>query len=121
MFFINEDYYLLVIFFLFALFLSVILFALSYFVAYQAGYTEKLSTYECGFDPFDDARGTFDVRFYLVAILFLLFDLEVIFLYPWFLVFSFLSFYSFWVVFTFLVILTFGFFYEWRKGALEWE
>lgn len=110
MFIINEDYFLLVIFFFFSLFLSVLIFGLSYLVAFQCGYIEKLSTYECGFDPFDDARATFDVRFYLVAILFLLFDLEVIFLYPWFLVFSFLSFYGFWVVFSFLVLLTFGFF-----------
>ena len=80
-----------------------------------------MSAYECGFDPFDDARSTFDVRFYLVAILFIIFDLEVSFLFPWCVVISNLPLFAFWSMFVFLFILTIGFVYEWKKGALEWE
>ncbi len=81
----------------------------------------KNSPYECGFEAFEDARMKFDVRFYLVAILFILFDLEIAFLFPWALVFEELGLYGFTVMFVFLAILVAGFIYEWRKGALEWE
>jgi len=82
---------------------------------------EKLSAYECGFNAFDDARMKFDVRFYLVAILFIIFDLEVAFLFPWiFPVFE-GNLFAFWSMMAFLGILTVGFLYEWRKGALDWE
>ena len=82
---------------------------------------EKLSAYECGFNAFDDARMKFDVRFYLVSILFIIFDLEVAFLFPWAVVFGDLGWYGFWSVIVFLAVLTIGFAYEWRKGALEWD
>ena len=82
---------------------------------------EKVSTYECGFNAFDDARMKFDVRFYLVAILFIIFDLEVAFLFPWAVAFGELGWYGFWSMMVFLGVLTVGFVYEWRKGALEWD
>ena len=81
----------------------------------------KLSAYECGFNAFDDARMKFDVRFYLVAILFIIFDLEVAFLFPWAIVFGELGAYGFWSMMVFLAVLTIGFIYEWKKGALEWD
>ena len=82
---------------------------------------EKLSAYECGFNAFDDARMKFDVRFYLVAILFIIFDLEVSFLFPWAVAFGKLGAYGFWSMMAFLAVLTIGFIYEWKKGALEWD
>ncbi|MCZ4273007.1 NADH-quinone oxidoreductase subunit A [Maritalea porphyrae] len=82
---------------------------------------EKVSAYECGFDPFDDARMKFDVRFYLVAILFIIFDLEVAFLFPWAVAFKGVGWFGFWAMMIFLGVLTIGFVYEWRKGALEWD
>ena len=81
----------------------------------------KLSAYECGFDAFDDARRKFDVRFYLVAILFIIFDLEVAFLFPWAVSLGNIGLLGFWSMIVFLGVLTVGFVYEWRKGALEWE
>ena len=82
---------------------------------------EKLSPYECGFEPFEDARRRFDVRFYLVAILFIIFDLEVAFLFPWAISLRDTGVFGFWSMAVFLAVLTVGFAYEWRKGALEWE
>ena len=82
---------------------------------------EKLSAYECGFPAFDDARMKFDVRFYLVAILFIIFDLEVSFLFPWAVAFGDLGLFGFWSMMVFLAVLTIGFIYEWKKGALEWD
>ncbi len=82
---------------------------------------EKLSAYECGFNAFDDARMKFDVRFYLVAILFIIFDLEVAFLFPWAISLGEIGMFGFWSMVVFLGILTIGFIYEWKKGALEWE
>lgn len=82
---------------------------------------EKLSAYECGFNAFDDARMKFDVRFYLVSILFIIFDLEIAFLFPWAVAFGDLSDAAFWSMMVFLAVLTVGFAYEWKKGALEWE
>jgi len=93
----------------------------SYIVARQHPDSEKLSAYECGFDPFDDARGRFDVRFYLVAILFIIFDLEVAFLFPWAVALGDIGLFGFWSMVVFLGVLTVGFIYEWKKGALEWE
>jgi NADH-quinone oxidoreductase subunit A len=83
--------------------------------------SEKLSAYECGFDAFDDARRKFDVRFYLVAILFIIFDLEVAFLFPWAITLGEIGVFGFWSMVLFLFVLTVGFVYEWKKGALEWE
>jgi len=93
----------------------------SVIVAQQHPDVEKNSTYECGFDPFDDSRHKFDVRFYLVAILFIIFDLEVAFLFPWAISLGKIGVFGFWSMMIFLGILTIGFIYEWRKGALEWE
>ena len=90
-------------------------------IARQNPDPEKLSPYECGFEPFEDARGRFDVRFYLVAILFIIFDLEVAFLFPWAVAFGDVGMFGFWSMVIFLGVLTIGFIYEWRKGALEWE
>ena len=90
-------------------------------IAEQKPDPEKLSPYECGFEPFEDARGRFDVRFYLVAILFIIFDLEVAFLFPWAVAFGDVGMFGFWSMIIFLGVLTIGFIYEWRKGALEWE
>lgn len=95
--------------------------AASWIAARQRPDSEKVSPYECGFDAFDDARGRFDVRFYLVAILFIVFDLEVAFLFPWAVSLSEIGAFGFWSMVVFLGVLTVGFVYEWRKGALEWE
>ncbi len=89
--------------------------------ARQKPYAEKLSAYECGFEAFDDARRRFDVRFYLVAILFIIFDLEVAFLFPWAVSLSQIGLFGFLSMVGFLAVLTVGFVYEWCKGALEWE
>lgn len=109
------------IYFTFATALSGVLAAVSYLFATQRGDAEKISAYECGFDPFDDARGRFDVHFYLVAILFIIFDLEVTFLFPWTVVLGELGGWGFTSMMVFLGVLTVGFVYEWRKGALEWS
>jgi NADH-quinone oxidoreductase subunit A len=93
----------------------------SLIVARQKPYAEKLSAYECGFEAFDDARRRFDVRFYLVAILFIIFDLEVAFLFPWAVSLREIGAFGFWSMMAFLGVLTVGFIYEWNKGALEWE
>ena len=93
----------------------------SQLIALQKPDPEKNSAYECGFEPFDDARGKFDVRFYLVAILFIIFDLEVAFLFPWAVSLGGIGLFGFWSMVAFLGILTIGFIYEWKKGALEWE
>jgi NADH-quinone oxidoreductase subunit A len=93
----------------------------SYIIARQNPDSEKLSPFECGFAPFDDARGRFDVRFYLVAILFIIFDLEVAFLFPWAVALGDIGAFGFWSMMVFLGVLTVGFIYEWKKGALEWE
>jgi len=90
-------------------------------IAYKNPDPEKLSAYECGFNAFDDARMKFDVRFYLVSILFIIFDLEVAFLFPWAVSFGDIGWMGFWSMMAFLGVLTIGFVYEWKKGALEWE
>ena len=95
--------------------------AASYILAQQRPDSEKVSAYECGFEAFDDARSQFDVRFYLVAILFIIFDLEVAFLFPWAISLGHIGMFGFWSMMVFLSILTVGFAYEWKKGALEWE
>src|SRR5262249_43877049 len=97
------------------------LFVFAFLLAIKQTAPEKLSGYECGFNAFDDARMKFDVRFYLVAILFIIFDLEVSFLFPWAATFGHLGVYGFWSMMVFLAVLTVGFIYEWKKGALEWD
>ncbi len=93
----------------------------AWIVAPRSPDREKVSAYECGFNAFDDARMKFDVRFYLVSILFIIFDLEVAFLFPWALALDEIGVFGFWSMMTFLGVLTVGFIYEWKKGALEWE
>ena len=90
-------------------------------VAFKKPDPDKVSAYECGFEAFDDARMKFDVRFYLVSILFIIFDLEVAFLFPWAVAFHTVGWFGFWSVMIFLGVLTVGFIYEWKKGALEWD
>ncbi len=101
--------------------LALLIVAAAFILARQRPDSEKLSAYECGFDAFDDARGMFDVRFYLVAILFIIFDLEVAFLFPWAVALGEIGLIGFWSMIVFLGVLTIGFIYEWKKGALEWE
>ena len=111
----------LIIFIGVAAVIGLALLVVAFLVAYKRPDPEKLSAYECGFNAFDDARMKFDVRFYLVAILFIIFDLEVSFLFPWAAVFGQLGVYGFWSMMVFLAVLTVGFIYEWKKGALEWD
>jgi len=115
------QYMPLVIFIGVALVIGIGLLVVPFIVAYRNPDPEKLSPYECGFAPFDDARMKFDVRFYLVSILFIIFDLEVAFLFPWAVAFNDIGWFGFWSVMVFLGVLTIGFVYEWRKGALEWD
>jgi NADH-quinone oxidoreductase subunit A len=115
------DYLPLAIFIAVAVGMAGGLLIVPFVIAYKAPDPEKLSAYECGFNAFDDARMKFDVRFYLVAILFIIFDLEVSFLFPWAIAFGDLGLYGYWSVMVFLGVLTVGFIYEWRKGALEWD
>ena len=116
-----SDYLPLVIFILVALVIGLALLITPFIVAFKQPDPEKLSAYECGFNAFDDARMKFDVRFYLVAILFIIFDLEVAFLFPWAVAFREVGVLGFWSMMLFLGVLTVGFLYEWKKGALEWE
>jgi NADH-quinone oxidoreductase subunit A len=115
------DYLPLVVFIGVAIVIVLAIMVVPFLVAYKQPDSEKLSPYECGFNPFDDARMKFDVRFYLVAILFIIFDLEVSFLFPWAVAFGDLGLYGFWSMMVFLAVLTIGFIYEWKKGALEWD
>jgi NADH-quinone oxidoreductase subunit A len=116
-----ENYLPIIIFLGIAIGLSVAFVAISYLVAKQKPDSEKVSAYECGFEAFDDARSKFDVRFYLVSILFIIFDLEIAFLFPWSISLGSIGLYGFWSMVVFLGVLTIGFIYEWRKGALDWE
>lgn len=117
----SQEYGLILTFIVFSLILSAIILILSYALASQGADAEKVSGYECGFTPFDQARNKFDVRFYLVAILFIIFDLEVSFLFPWAISLSQITIFGFWTMMVFLIILTIGFVYEWKKGGLEWQ
>ncbi|MEZ0262780.1 MAG: NADH-quinone oxidoreductase subunit A [Alphaproteobacteria bacterium] len=116
-----ENYLPIIIFLGIAIGLSIAFVAISYLVAKQKPDSEKVSAYECGFEAFDDARSKFDVRFYLVSILFIIFDLEIAFLFPWSISLGSIGLYGFWSMVVFLGVLTIGFIYEWRKGALDWE
>ena len=115
------NYLPIVVFLAIAGVIAVAMVAGSLLLARQKPYPEKSSAYECGFEPFDDARRRFDVRFYLVAILFIIFDLEVAFLFPWAITLGDTGVFAFWSMMVFLGVLTVGFIYEWKKGALEWE
>jgi NADH-quinone oxidoreductase subunit A len=118
---ILSEYLPLVVFMAIAAFISGALLIAPFLVAYQSPDPEKLSAYECGFNAFDDARMKFDIRFYLVSLLFIIFDLEVAFLFPWAVAFRQIGVAGFWSMIVFLGVLTVGFVYEWKKGALEWE
>jgi NADH-quinone oxidoreductase subunit A len=115
------DYLPIVIFMAVAGGITLALMVAPFLIAYQKPDAEKLSAYECGFNAFDDARMKFDVRFYLVSILFIIFDLEVAFLFPWAVSLGKIGVFGFWSMMVFLGLLTIGFIYEWRKGALEWD
>ena len=115
------EYLAILIFLGVAIGISAAAVGMSYFIAQQRPDAAKESAYECGFDALGDARGKFDVRFYLVAILFIIFDLEGAFLFPWAVSLSAVGAFGFWSMMVFLAVLTVGFIYEWRKGALEWE
>ena len=115
------QYFPILIFLGIAIGLATVIVLASLIIARQKPDTAKLSAYECGFEAFEDARIKFDVRFYLVAILFIIFDLEVAFLFPWAVSLGEIGVFGFWSMVVFLGILTVGFVYEWKKGALEWE
>ena len=115
------DYLSIIIFLFLALLISVGFIIINFISSPKNPDPEKLSAYECGFDAFDDSRMEFDVRFYLVAILFIIFDLEIAFLFPWAITLGTIGIFGFWSMMLFLAILTIGFIYEWKKGALEWE
>ncbi len=115
------DYLPLVVFIALAALIGGGLLIVPFIIAYKNPDAEKVSAYECGFNPFDDARMKFDVRFYLVSLLFIIFDLEVAFLFPWAVAFHDIGVFGFWSMILFLAVLTIGFVYEWNKGALEWD
>ena len=115
------NYLPIVIFMGIATIIALLLMVTPILLAYNNPDPEKLSAYECGFNAFDDARMKFDVRFYLVSILFIIFDLEVAFLFPWAISLGKIGLFGFWSMMVFLGVLTVGFVYEWRKGALEWD
>ena len=116
-----EDYLSIIIFVFVALLLSVGFIVLNYLFSPKKPDPEKLSAYECGFEAFSDSRMEFDIRFYLVAILFIIFDLEIAFLFPWAISLGKIGLFGFISMMIFLLILTVGFIYEWKKGALDWE
>jgi len=115
------DLTIIYVFFIVSVVLSIILVFASLLVVNQYGDSEKVSAYECGFDPFGDARNPFNIHFYLVGILFIIFDLEITFLFPWAFSLKFLGFFGYWSMIFFLLILTLGFIYEWIRGALNWS
>tara|TARA_Y100001970_G_C13773208_1_gene621558 strand:- start:193 stop:561 length:369 start_codon:yes stop_codon:yes gene_type:complete len=116
-----KDYFPIALFLIIALILSIGFIVLNFLFSPKKPDPEKLSAYECGFEPFNDSRMEFDVRFYLVAILFIIFDLEIAFLFPWAISLGQIGFLGFISMMIFLGILTVGFIYEWKKGALDWE
>ena len=115
------DYFAIILFLFIALALSVGFIVANFLASPNNPDPEKLSAYECGFEAFDDSRMEFDVRFYLVAILFIIFDLEIAFLFPWAISLSNIGLLGFFSMMIFLAVLTIGFIYEWKKGALDWE
>ena len=114
------NYFSIFIFFIAGVILATIIFFLSYVLTSKLDDTEKLTAYECGFNPFSDARAEFDIKFYIVALLFLIFDLEISFLFPFSVCFDIIPFKGFATMLFFLFVLTIGFYFEWKKGALDW-
>ena len=128
MFFLNYiesllycEYIIILVFLCIAIFLSFVILGFSYLLAVQNPETEKLSSYECGFEPYEDARNTFEIKFYLIAILFIIFDIETMFLLPWTVSLSHISVLGFWSMIDFIVELGVGFAYVWFLGALDWD
>jgi len=117
----KEEYFGILIYVFFAIFLAILIIIVSYILVNQSPETEKLSTYECGFEPYEDTRNKFNVRFYIIAILFILFDIEIIFMLPWCVSISQLNLLGFWSVIEFLIELCVGFIYVWSVKALDWE
>ena len=117
----NLDYIFILIFIVIGAGMAIAMYLLSKILSPSSPDTEKLSAYECGFEAFDDARSKFDVKFYLVSILFIIFDLEIAFLFPWAISLGKIGIFGFTSMMIFLFILTIGFIYEWKKGALDWE
>ena len=116
-----NNYLTIIIFLVISLFISFGFLVLNFAFSPKNPDPEKLSAYECGFEPFNDSRMEFDIRFYLVAILFIIFDLEIAFLFPWAITLGNIGYFGFFSMMLFLFILTIGFIYEWKKGALDWE
>ena len=116
-----KDYLPIILFLIIAIGLSTSFVVINFILAPQKPDPEKLPAYECGFEPFEDSRMEFDVRFYLVAILFIIFDLEIAFLFPWAISLGNIGVLGFWSMMLFLFVLTIGFIYEWKKGALDWD
>ena len=126
MFFLNnslikKEYLVLIIFLIFTLILTVLIISASYYLAFQKPELEKLSMYECGFEPYENAQNQFDIKFIVIAILFLIFDIEIMFLIPWSITISKLNLLGFWSMIDFLLELTVGFFYVWYAKALDWN
>lgn len=119
--FFLQEYARISLFFMFSIFLAGVILLLSLRLSKYEPDAEKLSSYECGFDPYEDARNVFDVRFYLVAILFIIFDLEAVYFFPWCISISFLSDQGFWGMIDFILELLVGYIYAWQVGALDWE
>tara|TARA_Y100000588_G_C13857276_1_gene754634 strand:- start:390 stop:743 length:354 start_codon:yes stop_codon:yes gene_type:complete len=115
------EYLPILVFLIFAVLISVGALVVSIVVGKDSPYPEKNSPYECGFEPFDESRGKFEVKFYLVAILFIIFDLEIIFLFPWAVAFNEIGLFGYLSMMFFLLVLTIGFVFEWMKGALDWN
>ncbi|NOX75535.1 MAG: NADH-quinone oxidoreductase subunit A [Gammaproteobacteria bacterium] len=116
-----ENYLPILVFLILGLIFGVVPIAMAFMLGPQRPDSAKLSPYECGFEAFEDSRMKFDVRFYLVAILFIIFDLEIAFMFPWAVALKDIGVFGFWAMLVFLGILVIGFIYEWKKGALEWE
>ena len=118
---VKKEYFTLLVFLVIAILLTIVIIGASYFLVKQNPDPEKLSAYECGFEPYEDARHTFDIRFCVIAILFIVFDIEIMFLIPWCVSLSKLDLLGFWSMVDFLFELGVGFFYVWYVGALEWD
>lgn len=117
----TEEYSTILLFLIISILIALLILSLSYLLAVQKPDSEKLSSYECGFDPYEDARHVFDVRFYIVAILFIIFDIEAIFLFPWVISLSHITSLGIWTMFDFIFELAIGYLYAWFIGAFEWE
>jgi NADH-quinone oxidoreductase subunit A len=118
---VKKEYLVILVYLLLAIVLTVLIISASYFLARQNPDSEKLSAYECGFEPYEDTRHTFDVKFCVIAILFIIFDIEIMFLIPWCVSISKLDLLGFWSMIDFLIELGIGFFYVWYVKALDWD